>query len=117
MFCVKCGASLPDDAKFCFKCGCDLRNLSQSAGTKSCNTSIRVGSFYTFGRYPQEMYGGDTPIEWQVLDITNNDILLISRYGLDFRKYDDSYRHITWEQCTLRHWLNNTFYNEAFRAV
>ena len=69
----------------------------------------------TFGRYPQ---GNDEvdPIEWIVLDVRGNKALLLSRYGLDSKPYNEKYTDITWEKCTLLTWLNSTFLNTAFSA-
>ena len=44
-------------------------------------------------------------------------MLLISEYVLDCIEYNykiDKYYPITWAQSTLRDWLNDDFYNEAF---
>ena len=40
--------------------------------------------------------------------------MLISRYALDVKPYNTQRVDITWEQCTLRAWLNNDFINTAF---
>lgn len=76
-----------------------------------------VGSYVTFGKYPQTSTGNDsTPIEWIVLDFdaAANHALIISRYGLDTKPYNTSKTDVTWETCTLRSWLNGEFLNEAF---
>ena len=76
-----------------------------------------AGSVVTLGRYPQTAEGKDrTPIEWVVLDYDeeNNKALLLSRYGLDAMPYEKSGNDITWEQCSLRAWLNTEFLNNAF---
>jgi hypothetical protein len=33
---------------------------------------------------------------------------------LDAKPYNEEDTSITWENCTLRKWLNDTFYNTAF---
>ena len=33
MFCIKCGAQLPDESKFCYKCGCDLSSVNSESQT------------------------------------------------------------------------------------
>jgi len=76
-----------------------------------------VGNYVTFGTYPQTEAGTDsTPIEWLVLDVQDNKALLISRYGLDAQAYNKYEVDITWEKCTFRTWLNDTFLNKAFSA-
>ena len=77
-----------------------------------------VDNYVTFGEYPQTTAGEDmTPIEWLVLARNGNKALLISRYGLDAQPYNTDYTSVTWETCTLRTWLNGTFYNKAFSSA
>ena len=40
----------------------------------------------------------------------------MSVYALDCEKYNDIDESVTWETCTLRKWLNEEFYNEAFSS-
>lgn len=76
-----------------------------------------VGNYVTFGEYPQTTAGEDmTPIEWLVLARDGNKALLISRYWLDAQPYNTDHTSVTWETCTLRTWLNVTFYNKAFSS-
>ncbi|MCL1996328.1 MAG: DUF6273 domain-containing protein [Defluviitaleaceae bacterium] len=49
--------------------------------------------------------------DWRVLDVENNQALLISEKVLEKRPYNVEYKAITWEQCSLRKYLNNEFYN------
>ena len=53
-------------------------------------------------------------IVWLVLMETDGKKLLISRDALDARKYHDRQEPVTWENCSLREWLNEEFYREAF---
>lgn len=74
-----------------------------------------IGSYVTFGTYPQTAEGSDeTPIEWLVLDCDGDKALLLSRYALDVQLYNEENTDITWENCTLRTWLNDDFINRAF---
>ena len=85
----------------------------------ACAEAPTVGSYVTFGAYPQAEAGDDrTPIEWLVLDYdeANGKALLVSCYGLDSRPYHDEYADVTWETCSLRAWLNGDFLNAAFSA-
>ncbi len=76
------------------------------------------GRYVTLGTYPQSANGDDlTPIEWRVLARDGNKALLISRYGLDVQPYNSEKTDVTWETCTLRTWLNNTFFNKAFTSA
>ena len=78
----------------------------------------KVGSTVFFGAYEQD---GDTgngpePIEWIVLETTEDRTLLFSLLALDVRSYHSAYEEITWEGCPLRTWLNEDFYHAAFTA-
>ena len=96
-------------------------NKAQGGGEKASSiktneNGIKKGSYYTFGSYEQDnnLNNGKEPIEWQVLDVKDDSVLLISKYALDRQLYNDYYANVTWETCTLRSWLNGTFLNEAF---
>ena len=93
-----------------------LKNILSETKRKPFKT---VGNIITFGTYPQTAEGNDsTPIEWLVLeyDAKNNRALLISRYGLDAQPYNEESKDITWEESSVRSWLNSTFMNKAFSA-
>ena len=76
---------------------------------------LTVGKTITFGRYPQRGVDAEPePIEWIVLDIWRNAATLISKHGLDAMPYSDDEPIVTWESCTLRHWLNDQFVNVTF---
>lgn len=82
------------------------------------DVKFTVGNYVTFGTYPQTKAGNDaTPIEWLVLARDGDKALLISCYGLDAQPYNTSIIDVTWETCTLRKWLNGTFYNKAFSSA
>ena len=99
--------------------------------------AAKPGEYVVFGKYEQDNdeSNGKEPIEWLVLDSKDNKKLLISKYALDSKRYNDtqpkvlayetvveegySYEEVldtdaTWENCTLRQFLNDEFYNEAF---
>ena len=86
-----------------------------------CDDEIRdakfaVGNYVEFGAYPQTSDSNIKEIEWLVLARNGNSALLISRYSLDAQPYNKGFTSITWENCTLRKWLNETFLNAAFGA-
>ena len=74
--------------------------------------NAKVGDYIKFGNYPQTSNGGVQPIEWQVLSIENGKMLVISRYGLDAKRFDSSSNN--WENSEIRQWLNSDFYNKTF---
>lgn len=78
-----------------------------------------VGETIRFGRYEQDgdLTNGSEEIEWIVLDVEDGKALLISKYGLDLKEFNDEkspYVAITWWNCQLRKWLNQSFLNTAF---
>ncbi|MBR5500612.1 MAG: hypothetical protein IKV74_03705 [Clostridia bacterium] len=78
----------------------------------------KIGDAVFFGTYEQDnnTANGQEEIEWIVLDKKNGKALIISKYGLDFQRYNTTFTDVTWETCTLRNWLNTTFYTTAFNA-
>ncbi len=90
-----------------------LLGCSYSQANASC-VEVKVGSLVTFGKYPTGTNGELMPIEWRVLDIQGNMALLITEKLIDCRKYNDTAQPVTWENCTLRRWLNRVFINRAF---
>lgn len=71
-----------------------------------------VGDIVYFGSYEQDndLENGTEPVEWYVLDKTDGEATLLAVYLLDCKSYNGA----TWENCTLRSWLNDEFYNTAF---
>ena len=73
-----------------------------------------VGEKVYFGKYPYAEDGNAQEIQWRVLDKKENSVLLLTEYGIDAKSYHENAYDITWENCTLRQWLNEEFLNEAF---
>ncbi len=81
------------------------------------------GDIVTFGNYEQDnnTSNGKEPIEWQVLAKDGNKVLVISKYILDYKEYDEDFSitdyetyRSTWETSPLRRWLGSIFLNDAF---
>ena len=70
--------------------------------------------YIKLGEYPSDASGNWHPIEWQILKEEPDRTLLLSRYILDYKPYDDSGVDVTWETSQIRNWLNKDFYNSAF---
>jgi hypothetical protein len=77
-----------------------------------------VGSTIKFGHYEQDNNNsnGKEEIEWIVLAKYGDRILIISKFALDCQQYNTSLTSITWEQCSLRKWMNETFLKAAFNS-
>ena len=95
-----------------------LGQIAFSEGNGITGDFAAVGSVVTFGRYEQDndLSNGPEPIEWTVLDVRDGKSLLISRFGLECRPFNDTNARVTWDRCTLRNWLNGTFFENAFHA-
>lgn len=51
------------------------------------------------------------PYRWQVLAVSDPKVLVISENILELRWYHDKFEDTIWADCTLRHYLNDEFYN------
>lgn len=72
--------------------------------------TVKFGKYYIDGTNKMTKQ----PIEWFILDKTDGVALLISKYVLDSKKFDENRETSTWEDSSLRKWLNDEFYNVAF---
>ena len=77
---------------------------------------INTGEIVKIGEYSQNDTTGfaKDPIEWIVVGKENDNLLVLAKEIIDNKCYKDEYVHTSWETSTIRTWLNNQFYNEAF---
>ena len=123
-YCANCGTARPQTESWsCVYCGNQNRGGSYcvncGAARQRGNTvpqTVFVGDQVVFGRYEQDgnPSNGKEPIQWRVLDVQDGKALLISSYALEALAYNNSKVSCTWSSCTLRTWLNQTFYRTAF---
>lgn len=79
-----------------------------------------VGTISSFGKYVQSRDGKEkTPIEWIIVEEVRAPdntfkLLALSRYALDARRFESGLMKVAWNDCSLRRWLNEEFYNTAF---
>ena len=75
-----------------------------------------IGDTIIFGEYEQDgdKENGREYIEWEVLDIEENRLLIISKYCLDVQKYNDASEESDWKSSSIRSWLNGRFAANAF---
>lgn len=102
--------------------------ISEAAEYKIANPRVEKDNTVTwdcvyFGNYWQNDTNGDgvadqndekEPIKWRVLSVDGDDAFLLADQNLDCQPYNENYAGVTWETCTLRQWLNNNFYQNAF---
>lgn len=79
--------------------------------------SLRVGEKVFFGSYNLDDFDGSASgIEWIVAARDDTRYLLVSRVGLESMPYHSEDTAVTWENSSLRGWLNGSFYDGAFDA-
>lgn len=90
--------------------------LSPLFATSASAAKYHEGDIVTFGSYEQDNItsNGSERIEWIVLDVRSDRMLLLSRYALDSERYHYRKDNVSWDTCSLRDWLNDTFFYEAF---
>jgi len=59
---------------------------------------VAVGDIVHFGSW-----------DWRVLEVKGGRALLITRDIIEYRAYNDEWKEVTWETCTLRAYLNGEF--------
>lgn len=97
----------------------DLSNKIRNAKVVTqynADTTVDHMDTVTFGSYPQSDTSGNTkePIEWIILEKQGNRALLLSKYILDCKCYNNEDTSITYENSSIRNWLNGYFVNTAF---
>lgn len=107
--------------------GVDAVSVVSSPSTDSSGTTTWDCIF--FGNYWQNDTNNDgtadsndekEPIQWRVLSVKDNKAVLMSEQILAARKFDEKAHgdvSCSWETSTIRTWLNQTFYAEAFSGA
>ena len=137
IYCPSCGQRIAADSKFCMYCGKEISYVPATGGASTNPRAggnltgpvqtpqptpepiqVEVGDIVAFGEYEQDnnYYNGKEQIEWYVVAIEGSRVKLLSRYALDRQPFNTEWTEVTWENCSLRAWLNDTFYYEAFSA-
>lgn len=92
-----------------------LANMDVKSATAIQMTNAKVGDTITFGHYEQDKKNdGMEPIEWIILAKETDRALLISKFALENMRYNNTQEFVTWSTCSLRSWLNQTYYKTAF---
>lgn len=80
-------------------------------------SNYEIGDIVTYGNYEQDGFysNGEETIEWIVIARDrDNHALLLSRYCLDALSYNEDGGDVTWEDSSIRAWLNGEFLESAF---
>ncbi len=92
-------------------------NLLAAAAIVARKPYTEEENIVTYGHYEQDnnTSNGKEAIEWIVIqyDAASGKSLLLSRYGLDARRFDES-TYQGWDKSEIREWLNSAFLNAAF---
>ena len=95
--------------------------MEQATSENNGYMNIKKGQVIEFGSYDgdKDKFNRKEPIERIVLDVDDEEgtALLLSKYCLEDLPYHEEWENATWENCTLRKWLNDEFYNEAFSVA
>ncbi len=93
-----------------------LFNISAPALAAGRQEALYPDETVVLGAYEQDGIKSNGPedIQWRVLEARGDYALLISQDILDARRYNNQRTEVTWEECTLRKWLNSDFYESAF---
>lgn len=88
-------------------------------GSQEHQNGAAVGDIVRLGAYEQDnnSSNGKEEIEWEVLAKEGDKALVISKYALDCQPYNTTFTSVTWETCSLRKWLNETFLSNAFSTA
>lgn len=70
--------------------------------------NAQVNDILVFGSYNNE------PIQWIVADKQGEELLLVSRYCLDIRPYNNERADVSWLDSSLSKWLCGEFYKSVF---
>lgn len=82
-------------------------NNNAFAKVKSVS-GLKINDEITFGHY------GNEDIKWIVLNISGDKALIISKDAVDAIPYNTEEESTNWEKSSIRAWLNDDFYSEAF---
>ena len=122
------GISNPRVEKDVLISGDDSEKPEGTISNPVVKANVTTWDCITFGNYWQEDTNGDgkidqtdekQPIKWRVLSVDGDDAFLLADNVLDFQPYNKSGKDVnlqdtTWENCSLRKWLNEDFMSAAF---
>ena len=139
MYCSKCGKKLPEGSGFCAYCGekqiagetpmniapkTDGRKPAKKRGIAIIAVAvivmITIIVCWATGLFAPvlELQEGDTyefgNRKWLVMYVYDKHALLLAQDIVAIQPYNQRDEEVTWENCSLRRWLNDEFYNESF---
>ena len=108
--------------------GCGKKNDADGQGNSNSSPAATVdpaqlagakyGDIVTVGAIDQDANekNGSEPIEWMVITKMPGKVLVVSKYVLERKPFEENedVNSATYPDSTIRSWLNDTFYQEAF---
>lgn len=76
-----------------------------------------IGKIVKFGEFPTTANGKKEPVEWIILDVAEDRMLVITRFGITRKAWNDTIplvKNILWKDSTIRKWLNTDFVEKTF---
>lgn len=93
--------------------GTKYRRIKKS----DANNSHSGTHYFQWGSDEEYHYFKWERIKWRVLQNNGSTLFVVADKGLDCKDYNEEYTPVTWENCTLRNWLNSDFYGTAFGSA
>ena len=99
--------------------------LPQTAFATDTGKAIQLGASNISGAQADNIYFGNyfqsgsttkEPVKWRVLENADGKLFLLSDQNLDVNPYNSNNTSTTWENSTIRSWLNGYFINVAFSS-
>ena len=100
----------------------DAQELIGTIGARRVTQEVKaiaaaqVGDVVTFGKFETDgnTANGDEELTWIVLNNRDDLVTLITEYSIAAMRYNFNADPTNWADCSLRTWLNGTFYTAAF---
>lgn len=73
-----------------------------------------IGQVVSFGEYYQSSFAKKEPIDWIVLDLDGDSMLVLSEKCLDCKQFNEELSSNYWDTSSIRQWLQSDFVNTAF---
>lgn len=96
-------------------------SISKTEIVKQSNPTITTHQKQNqFSKFSKITFGSfcNKPLIWEVLsyDPSNESALVISKYGITCRPYHQHDELTSWEECSLRKWMNGLFFDKSFNT-
>lgn len=89
------------------------RNINVDEANENMTTTMYISSCYdNIIRHPvkgKRIRFGE--FDWRVIEVLEDKALILSDMIVENKSYNELWNNVTWETCTLRHYLNETFLN------